>query len=147
MKKIKKEYDIDIEGEINSPIVGLETDNEGNKYFSISFDPKGLVNIYGERTYILVDVNTGKTLFKTSYFKRNDGEKPPFYRYLEMKKGNTTSLFIEETTEPKELGVPYKQGGVLPSWYLPFIHGRAYNREEWAAYVKRQNWLVRWWLS
>ena len=64
-----------------------------------------------------------------------------------MKKGNTTSLFIEETTEPKELGVPYKQEGYYPPGTYRLYDGRAYNREEWAAYVKRQNWLVRWWLS
>ena len=147
IEKIKKEYDIDIEGEINSPIVGLETDNEGNKYFSISFDPKGLVNIYGERTYILVDVNTGKTLFKTSYFKRNDGETPPFYRYLEMKKGNTTSLFIEETTQPKELGVPYKQGGYYPAGTYRLYNDRAFTKKEWELYVKTRPWWERLFLS
>jgi len=47
-----------------------------------------------------------------------------------MKKGNTTSLFIEETTEPKELGVPYKQGGYYPLGTYRLYDGRAYNREE-----------------
>ena len=64
-----------------------------------------------------------------------------------MKKGNITSLFIEETTQPKELGVPYKQGGYYPAGTYQLYNGRAYNKEEWAAYVKTRPWWERLFLS
>ena len=101
---------------------------------------------------IYIDSNTGEILTeKAEHLDRPYSDRIPksktFFPQKDDKKKNSTSLFIEETTPPKELGVPYKQGGYYPPDTYRLYDGRAYNREEWAAYVKRQNWLVRWWLS
>ena len=92
---------------------------------------------YHQYRDIIIDATTGKTI----------SDKIKDSRFPDNQNNNTTSIFIEETTPPKELGVPYKQGGDYPPDTYRLYDGRAYNREEWAAYVKRQNWLVRWWLS
>ena len=64
-----------------------------------------------------------------------------------MKKGNTTSLFIEETTQPKELGVPYKQGGYYPPGTYRLYNDRAFTKKEWELYVKTRPLWERLFLS
>ena len=59
----------------------------------------------------------------------------------------SSSLFIEETTHPKELGVPYKQGGDYPAGTYRLYNDRAFTKKEWELYVKSRPWWERLFLS
>ena len=59
----------------------------------------------------------------------------------------SSSLFIEETTHPKELGVPYKQGGDYPAGTYRLYNDRAFTKKEWELYVKTRPWWERLFLS
>ena len=72
-----------------------------------------IIDVYYE--YIF-DCTSGKYVRK-EYERYNNAaggfELPPLKNSKEQQE-NSTSFFIEETTPPKELGVPYKQGGYYP---------------------------------
>ena len=70
-----------------------------------------------------------------------------FFPQKDDKKKNSTSLFIEETTPPKELGVPYKQGGYYPPGTYRLYNDRAFTKKEWELYVKTRPWWERLFLS
>ena len=78
---------------------------------------------------------TGKVLYEENSFLFLEGgdllpkSKTDFPKKDDIN-NNSTSLFIEETKEPKELGIPYKQGGYYPPDTYHLYDGRAYNREE-----------------
>ena len=93
---------------------------------------------YHQYRDIIIDATTGKTIsdkIKDSRFPDDDDDN------------NTTSIVIEETTHPKELGVPYKQGGDYPAGTYRLYNDRAFTKKEWELYVKTRPWWERLFLS
>ena len=116
------------------------------------YAPKPQVGEIYARKEIYIDSKTGKVLYEEDSFLFLEGgdllpkSKTDFPKKDEIN-NNSTSIFIEETIQPKELGVPYKQGGYYPPDTYRLYDGRAYNREEWALYVKSRPWWERLFLS
>ena len=64
-----------------------------------------------------------------------------------MKKEFYFPLHRRNYTPPKELGVPYKQGGDYPAGTYRLYNDRAFTKKEWELYVKTRPWWERLFLS
>ena len=131
---VKERYKIDII-RINQDIhVYRDCEQKALYYIEIyHINPES----YHQYRDIIIDATTGKTIsdkIKDSRFPDDDDD-------------NTTSIFIEETTSPKELGVPYKQGGDYPAGTYRLYNDRAFTKKEWELYVKSRPWWERLFLS
>ena len=114
IKKIKKEYDLDIEKNTKTTIVDRWLAPELNKkpFYSVSFRGKEGSTKWD---YILVDGSTGETLF-TSFFYFGDEETSyPFGRYIE-------SLIKKEAED---------------NAYYKSYKGKDYTKKEWEIFVEK----------
>lgn len=82
VEKIKKEYHINLEDKREKAFAGRRS-KDGIFYYEVNIDMK--VPLITELKYILLDGNTGKTLFTTTYYTKGEGRNP-FDEYLETLK-------------------------------------------------------------
>jgi hypothetical protein len=154
IEKIKKEYNIDLEDKTQGGSVGRRGDKAGKLYYEVSLSSKEN-NL--KRDYILIDGNTGKTVFTSYYFMKGKG-KNPFDEYLKSigqsnensSNPNSANSFLASsnekgTYEKPQLGTPYNSPSELSidKDIYQVYKGRYYTKAEWKEFHKSLPWWER----
>ena len=102
IEKIKKEYEIDLEDLTQRCVL--------ERFESVELNKKPLYTAYlrnndtpGIMDYIVIDGTTGETLFKTDMELNGEGEKTPYYKYIEsLKKAEQENNAYYKTYKGKD---------------------------------------------
>ncbi|WP_264847406.1 hypothetical protein [Capnocytophaga catalasegens] len=116
IEKIRKEYEVNLEDRREGATLNKQQDKEKNWYYEIRIDTKESP-LVKKMKYILIDGETGKTLYETFYYPKGR-RKSLFDEYLENKK-KSKEYFYKNTS--------YKT-----------FQGKTYTEEEWKAFEQEQ---------